>query len=103
MFQALVLAGAIVVVLLSFDTVRDSRLPAGEYFFLLLASAGSADELPPPTRTYVVDPGDTLWEIADALAAPGADIRDTVDSIMELNSFDGATIYPGQAILLPTQ
>ncbi len=71
--------------------------------FLLLASAGSADELPPPTRTYVVDPGDTLWEIADALAAPGADVRDTVDSIMELNSFDGATIYPGQAILLPTQ
>ena len=41
-FQALVLAGAIVVALLSFDTVRDSSLPAGEYFFLLLASVTGA-------------------------------------------------------------
>jgi NADH-quinone oxidoreductase subunit N len=41
-FQALVLAGAIVVALLSFDTVRDSRLPAGEYYFLLLASVTGA-------------------------------------------------------------
>jgi NADH-quinone oxidoreductase subunit N len=41
-FQALVLAGAVVVVLLSLDTVRDSRIPAGEYFFLLLASVSGA-------------------------------------------------------------
>ncbi|HEX7186967.1 MAG TPA: NADH-quinone oxidoreductase subunit N [Actinomycetes bacterium] len=42
LFQALVLAGAIVVTLLSLDTVRDSALPAGEYFFLLLASVSGA-------------------------------------------------------------
>ena len=41
-FQALVLAGAVVVLLLSLDTVRDSRLPAGEYSFLLLASVSGA-------------------------------------------------------------
>ena len=41
-FQALVLAGAVVVLLLSLDTVRDSRLPAGEYSFLLLASVAGA-------------------------------------------------------------
>jgi NADH-quinone oxidoreductase subunit N len=41
-FQALVLAGAVVVVLLSLDTVRDSRIPSGEYFFLLLASVTGA-------------------------------------------------------------
>lgn len=41
-FQALVLAGAVVVMLLSLDTVRDSRLPAGEYSFLLLASVAGA-------------------------------------------------------------
>jgi len=41
-FQALVLAGAVVVVLLSLDTVRDSAIPAGEYFFLLLASVSGA-------------------------------------------------------------
>lgn len=41
-FQALVVAGALVCVLLSVDTVRDSRIPAGEYFFLLLASVSGA-------------------------------------------------------------
>jgi NADH-quinone oxidoreductase subunit N len=41
-FQALVLAGAVVVVLLSLDTVRDDEIPAGEYFFLLLASVSGA-------------------------------------------------------------
>ncbi|HEX4905849.1 MAG TPA: NADH-quinone oxidoreductase subunit N [Acidimicrobiales bacterium] len=41
-FQALVVGGALVCVLLSLDTVRDSALPAGEYFFLLLASVAGA-------------------------------------------------------------
>lgn len=41
-FQVLVLVGALVVVLLSMDTVRDSRLPAGEYYFLLLMSVTGA-------------------------------------------------------------
>jgi NADH-quinone oxidoreductase subunit N len=41
-FQAVVLLGALVVVLLSLDTVRNSRLPAGEYYFLLLMSVAGA-------------------------------------------------------------
>jgi NADH-quinone oxidoreductase subunit N len=41
-FQVLVLLGALVVVLLSLDTVRDARLPAGEYYFLLLMSVAGA-------------------------------------------------------------
>ena len=41
-FSALAVAGAIVCVLLSFDTVRQDRLPAGEYFFLLLSSVAGA-------------------------------------------------------------
>jgi NADH-quinone oxidoreductase subunit N len=41
-FQALVLAGAVVVVLLSMDTVRLARIPPGEYWFLLLASVSGA-------------------------------------------------------------
>jgi NADH-quinone oxidoreductase subunit N len=41
-FQALVVAGAVVCALLSLDTVRDSAIPAGEYFFLLLASVAGA-------------------------------------------------------------
>jgi NADH-quinone oxidoreductase subunit N len=41
-FQALVLAGAVVVVLLSLDTVRLGRIPPGEYWFLLLCSVAGA-------------------------------------------------------------
>ncbi len=41
-FQALVLAGAVVVVLLSLDTVRLGSIPQGEYWFLLLASVSGA-------------------------------------------------------------
>jgi NADH-quinone oxidoreductase subunit N len=41
-FQAIVLAGAVVVMLLSLDTLRDSRIPAGEYTFLLLSSVAGA-------------------------------------------------------------
>ncbi|NDZ76643.1 NADH-quinone oxidoreductase subunit N, partial [Streptomyces sp. SID10362] len=42
--QALVLGGAFLTVLLSLDDTR--RLPAGEYWFLLLASASGAALLP---------------------------------------------------------
>ncbi|MFG2195402.1 NADH-quinone oxidoreductase subunit N [Streptomyces sp. NPDC048639] len=44
--QLLVLAGALVSALLSIHTVKESELPAGEYWFLLLASAAGAALLP---------------------------------------------------------
>ncbi|MFF4847047.1 NADH-quinone oxidoreductase subunit N [Streptomyces sp. NPDC001194] len=44
--QFLVLAGALVTALLSVTTVREARMPAGEYWFLLLSSAAGAALLP---------------------------------------------------------
>ncbi|MFE9635177.1 NADH-quinone oxidoreductase subunit N [Streptomyces sp. NPDC006463] len=44
--QFLVLAGALVTALLSVTAVRDARMPAGEYWFLLLSSASGAALLP---------------------------------------------------------
>lgn len=44
--QFLVLAGALVTALLSVTAVRDTRMPAGEYWFLLLSSAAGAALLP---------------------------------------------------------
>lgn len=41
-FQVLILAGAAVVVLLSAHLVREQRIPAGEYYFLLLCSVSGA-------------------------------------------------------------
>ncbi|MGI5338677.1 NADH-quinone oxidoreductase subunit N [Streptomyces sp. CA-181903] len=44
--QFLVLGGALLTALLSATTVREQRLPAGEYWFLLLSSAAGAALLP---------------------------------------------------------
>lgn len=71
--------------------------------FLLLASAGAADEPPASTIEYVVAPGDTLWAIAATVAPVGADLRRTIDEVMDLNGLSGATIHPGQALRLPTE
>ncbi|MBC6457742.1 NADH-quinone oxidoreductase subunit N [Actinomadura sp. HBU206391] len=38
LFQVIVLGAAVIVVLLSFDEITASKLPAGEYYFLLLCS-----------------------------------------------------------------
>jgi NADH-quinone oxidoreductase subunit N len=45
-FQLLALGGALIAALLSLTTVADDRLPAGEYWFLLLSSASGAALLP---------------------------------------------------------
>lgn len=68
--------------------------------FLLLTSA-DAEAPPPPTVEHVVRPGDTLWALAAGVAGSGADLRPVVDEIEELNSLDGATIHPGQVLVLP--
>lgn len=44
--QLLVLGGALLTALLSVGTIADSKLPAGEYWFLLLSSAAGAALLP---------------------------------------------------------
>lgn len=50
-------------------------------------------------QTYIVQPGDTLWGIAEG--ASTGDPRDTVGRIKELNHLDGSTIQIGQTLLLP--
>ncbi len=54
----------------------------------------------PATRTVSVQPGQSLWQLARA-AAPGADVRDTVSSIRELNHLTGTTVTPGQVLVVP--
>jgi predicted Zn-dependent protease len=55
----------------------------------------------PATRFVVVEPGQTLWQIA-AQAAPHSDIRDTIARIMELNALPDSVVRPGTRIAVPT-
>lgn len=51
-----------------------------------------------PSAVHVVQPGETLWSIAQELA-PGADVRLTVDRLVDLNG--GAPLQVGQRLVLP--
>jgi nucleoid-associated protein YgaU len=48
---------------------------------------------------YSVQPGDTLWSIA--LAHVGGDPREGVWRIQRANDLEGATIVPGQRLVMP--
>lgn len=53
-------------------------------------------------ETYVVQQGDTLWEISKQVN-PGQDPRKTVYEIQKLNDGITPVIQPGQEILVPEE
>ena len=54
----------------------------------------------PAADVVVVQPGESLWQIAQQVA-PEADPRETVLRIREINGLAEAPIVPGQALLVP--
>ena len=52
-----------------------------------------------PERVYVVQPYDTLWSIATSHY--GGDPREAVWRLRQRNGLPGATLQPGQQIVLP--
>jgi nucleoid-associated protein YgaU len=54
------------------------------------------------TTTVLVQPGQTLWEIAGEVAPTGTDIRVTVDRIAELNGLQRAgDLEVGERLVIP--
>jgi LysM repeat protein len=51
--------------------------------------------------TVTVHPGDTLWSIAAAHAAPTADVQEVVDRISDANHLQTGTLQPGQHLRIP--
>lgn len=66
----------------------------------LLAQAAATSPAPPPVE-WVVQPGDTLWEIAMTYTGRGQDVRATVWEIQEYNQLARGHIVPGQVIRIP--
>jgi LysM domain len=65
---------------------------------LLWAAFARSSDASGPERSYVVQPYDTLWSIA---SAGYADPRQGVWEIKHRNGLNGATIVPGQVLVLP--
>ena len=66
-------------------------------------AAESAAELSlTPTVTVTVQPGESLWAIAEAMA-PERDPRDVVTDIIQLNNLEAARVVPGQALFIPSK
>lgn len=54
-----------------------------------------------PAQTVVVLPGDTLWSVAEGVAAPGEDVRDVVAQISDLNALSSSQVLVGQELVVP--
>lgn len=51
---------------------------------------------------YVVEPNDTLWDIAKAHNFENEDVRKIIYEIKEYNGIE-TEIFPGQSILIPVK
>lgn len=67
------------------------------------ARATSGGERAPvaATRSVVVGPHDTLWDIA-VRTRPGVDPRITVQRMIDLNALPSAIVNPGQRLYIPS-
>ena len=73
-------------------------------FTMLGGHSAATDESgrPVPTRRIVVGEGDTLWDIASDIAAPG-ETREMIHYIQELNSLSGPSLAQGQRLAVPVR
>jgi LysM repeat protein len=68
---------------------------------VLFRTASRAEEPPAgPLPTIVVQPGDTLWDIA-ARVESARNGQDAVDDLRRLNGMSGFSIHPGEVLTVP--
>ena len=74
---------------------------------LLVAGVAQATNHGPSARVarqdlvqVVVDPGQSLWSVAES-ADPGQDTRAVIQQIIDLNSLNGDTVFAGQRLWVP--
>lgn len=71
---------------------------------VLVAGTAVATDPEPPIEvaTVTIAPGETLWHHAQDVPTTGQDLRDVVDTIMEINGLSTSQLQAGQQLLVPT-
>jgi LysM repeat protein len=87
---------------------RRGRLVLLALLIVLVGSLTAAVALPSqaaapagPARVVVVQPGDSLWTIAERYR-PGVDPVRAMDELSRANGLTGSTLQPGEQLTLPT-
>lgn len=60
------------------------------------------DPNPMLMESYLVAPGDTLWDIASCHPIEGLSIQESVYWLMDQNDLSDALLTPGQIVVVPT-
>lgn len=93
--------GWLVLVVLPLAMVAASLMILTGAFTAPAQASDSASQLSlTPTVSVTVQPGESLWGIASALA-PERDPRDVVADIVQLNNLTGGAVTPGQQLFVP--
>jgi hypothetical protein len=73
---------------------------------VISAKAGAGTDAAPQAAgsfiTVTVAPGDTVWSLANRLAA-GGDVRSLIEEIISVNSLDSIDVQTGQKLRIPLQ
>jgi len=64
------------------------------------ADSGAGDGAPAVSSTWVVQPGETLWVIAESVD-PDTDPRETVARIVAMNDLPDSSVLVGQELQIP--
>ena len=90
-------------------TVRGRRvvallalLPIFVAFLLIGTRAAQADATGPTTAIVKVEAGQSLWDVAVAIA-PNEDPRSTIWTIKALNGLETSEVQAGQALIVPAK
>ena len=75
-------------------------LPIFVAFLLIGTRAAQADATGPTTAVIKVEAGQSLWDVAVAIA-PNEDPRSTIWTIKALNGLETSEVQAGQALIVP--
>ena len=92
MVAALITAGVVLVAALAWLAGTTRAQAAG--------SGPPASAVYHSLRSVVVQPGESLWAIAEQ-ADPAGDPRSVMQEIIDINALHGTSVQPGQRLWLP--